>query len=164
MNVNLPCSGRLSSSLLLPRYRILTPKVKRALGAARDILLVNFKMKTLIYALAFPAYLALTSNSVDAHAVNTTSNSELSTTKLAVTGSHDHRHHHTHMHARVRAHHRYALKSGSALFTEDSEITSSVNEIQGLKKRELSRLTFFTPGLGACGGRNTKEDFVSFSI
>lgn len=65
------------------------------------------------------------------------------------------------MHARFRVHRRQAVKSKGALSGDTSGASLSVKDFQGLRKRELSRFTFFNPGLGACGERNTNEDFVS---
>ncbi|KZP31266.1 hypothetical protein FIBSPDRAFT_849762 [Athelia psychrophila] len=116
-------------------------------------------MKLLIFLLALPAYLALFSITTHARAVNTTSSADPST-RLAPTGSLHHRRGHVHMHARFRVRHRQAFTYEGALSGDTSGATLAVKGFEGLRKRELSRLTFFTPGLGACGGRNTNEDFI----
>lgn len=130
------------------------------LQAEIQISVADLNMKLLVFLLALPAYLALFSITSHARAVNTTSSADPST-RLAPTGSLHHRHGHARMHARFRVRHRQTFKSEGALSGDTSGTALPVKDFEGLRKRELSRLTFFTPGLGACGGRNTNEDFVS---
>lgn len=103
-------------------------------------------MNPLFFLLALPAYLAFCNTNVPA--------SSLDSAAAALS------HHRVHLHARIRVQHRYqASQSGANGYNDVSGVSplelngkdGSTGASNGdeLRKREMARLTFFTPGLYA---------------